>query len=85
MMVKQTEHVFINNYTEHVFINIHTATGPDFDITHKDCYKMALIETVYPTYPLDFHQITSTVLFYYTVFLPHVVHLLFSAFKNRVR
>jgi hypothetical protein len=26
MMVKQTEHVFINNYTEHVFINIHTAT-----------------------------------------------------------
>jgi hypothetical protein len=26
MMVKQTEHVFINNHTEHVFINNHTAT-----------------------------------------------------------
>jgi hypothetical protein len=31
MMVKQTEHVFINNYTEHVFINIHTATTSDFE------------------------------------------------------
>jgi hypothetical protein len=30
MMVKQAEHVFINNHTEHVFINNHTATRSPF-------------------------------------------------------